>query len=904
MARCACGNATCSCVVKAAPNSGITVVGNGSPTRPYQIGQVGGGNPLANLDVIDDPSLDLTISGAGTATDKRIITGKAHPAMRELRDVDASDVPANGDVVTWSTSLSKWVFSPPAAGSGVPPGGTTGQVLTKYSNLDGQANWQTPASGGGTVGPSEPYYASSRRQGAAVSTTSGVVTTIPWDTEDFTDGIPFSAGVFTIPATGYYQVNARATFDANATGPRNIRAVVAGSASTAGIFQGTPMAGSGTSVALSRLLKLTAGDTVTIQVSQTSGGTLTITANTGYNSVDIYKVPSPGGVPTAERPYASSRGHVTATSIPNGTWTPIPFDTNQYEDGIAWDAGGTRYLIPADGYYQIDAGGCLAQNTTGYRALAIYQNSTPKSAVQVQPNAAASTGMGTSVTLKCVAGDYITTRIWHSAGAALAMSGGANNNFMAITKVPATIPASNGIIGERIYASSRGQQSGYSLASSTSHTVMPMDVEVKTDGIAWDATQNGFIIPVSGWYRVTGGMQFGSAAAGYRLISFALNGAQFAVSSDVPGVANGGQTVVLTRERYFTAGDLVQLRAAQNSGAALAFASSPSYNFFDITKIPSVFPQSVAIGEKTYTIAYRQTTSQSFASGGNGDPVLWDALDYSEGGITYDGAGRFIVPVAGYYQVNAKVHWAANATGRRRIRIGLDGSSGVPGIMTEPSSGGASDGLVHGFSRVLKCNAGSQIIVGVDHTAGVALTVGPYTSVDITKVPAPAVAGSAASGVWGTAPLDKYGSDTLQGRPVYVDANGQLRAEPAGVWVDCKAEVRFCTDASTTANAGQSITSARYMKIGKTVWFSGYGVVGSGAVVNFALLLPPSAGVPYTATVQVGPPQAKIGGGDEIAGGWFLANGDRIINLIGASSAYSDSVANEQYRWSIVYEVL
>ena len=33
-------------------------------------------------------------------------------------------------------------------GGGLPVGGTTGQVLTKASAADGDANWQTPGSGG------------------------------------------------------------------------------------------------------------------------------------------------------------------------------------------------------------------------------------------------------------------------------------------------------------------------------------------------------------------------------------------------------------------------------------------------------------------------------------------------------------------------------------------------------------------------------------------------------------------------------------------------------------------------------------------------------------------------------------------------------------------------------------
>ena len=37
---------------------------------------------------------------------------------------------------------------------------------------------------------------------------------------------------------------------------------------------------------------------------------------------------------------------------------------------------------------------------------------------------------------------------------------------------------------------------------------------------------------------------------------------------------------------------------------------------------------------------------------------------------------------------------------------------------------------------------------------------------------------AAVSGVWGTAPLDTYGTDSTVGREIYVDANGQLRSRP------------------------------------------------------------------------------------------------------------------------------
>lgn len=131
MSRCACGTGTCSCIVKAAPDGSVVVVGNGSPTRPYLL-SVPGGNPLLNLTVQDDPTLDLTISGAGTAADKRIITGRATQSLTNLKDVSAVP-PAEGEIPVWRTN--HWEFEA-AAAAGLPISGSWGTPPLDIYGLD------------------------------------------------------------------------------------------------------------------------------------------------------------------------------------------------------------------------------------------------------------------------------------------------------------------------------------------------------------------------------------------------------------------------------------------------------------------------------------------------------------------------------------------------------------------------------------------------------------------------------------------------------------------------------------------------------------------------------------------------------------------------------------------------
>ena len=120
MARCACGTGVCSCIVKGAPNGGVTVVGNGSASRPYLL-SVPGGNPLLNLDVVDTPTLDLTITGSGTATDKRRIQGQATQSLTNLKDVRGT--PTEGEIPVWRTD--HWEFEA-AAAAGLPVSGSWG----------------------------------------------------------------------------------------------------------------------------------------------------------------------------------------------------------------------------------------------------------------------------------------------------------------------------------------------------------------------------------------------------------------------------------------------------------------------------------------------------------------------------------------------------------------------------------------------------------------------------------------------------------------------------------------------------------------------------------------------------------------------------------------------------------
>lgn len=135
MARCSCGNATCSCVVKAVANSGITVVGNGSPTRPYLIGNANAGGLTTVLDVTDTPTLNLEKLGTGVVGDKMSIYGTVTVKMTDLKDVaDPQGGPQSGEVPVWITD--HWEFRAPPT---TPPG-----AVTASHGIGGDGSGATP----------------------------------------------------------------------------------------------------------------------------------------------------------------------------------------------------------------------------------------------------------------------------------------------------------------------------------------------------------------------------------------------------------------------------------------------------------------------------------------------------------------------------------------------------------------------------------------------------------------------------------------------------------------------------------------------------------------------------------------------------------------------------------------
>lgn len=84
---------------------------------------------------------------------------------------------------------------------------------------------------------------------------------------------------------------------------------------------------------------------------------------------------------------------------------------------------------------------------------------------------------------------------------------------------------------------------------------------------------------------------------------------------------------------------------------------------------------------------------------------------------------------------------------------------------------------------------GTEWVYGPPSSGGggaVVVTQAPITGDGSTPNPL----GVNVAGTWGNAPLNVYGTNTLLGAPVYVDANGQLRSQPLGAQVMASGQAR------------------------------------------------------------------------------------------------------------------
>ncbi len=242
------------------------------------------------------------------------------------------------------------ITTPGPAGTGVPAGGTTGQVLAKNSNTDYDTEWVTGGGGGGSGDVVGPASSANDRLAAfdgvtgklikdSGATVAGIVALIPTTTSELTNDSNFattgdvtSAQVFAIQR-------------ANHTGTQNVSTITGlGTLATqSGTFSGTS---SGTN---------TGDQTISLTGDVTGSGTGSFAATVANNAITNAKA--------AQVATSTIKGRVTAgtgnVEDLTGTQATTLLDTftTSLKGLVPASGGGTTNFLRADGTFAAPPGG-------------------------------------------------------------------------------------------------------------------------------------------------------------------------------------------------------------------------------------------------------------------------------------------------------------------------------------------------------------------------------------------------------------------------------------------------------------------------------------------------------------------------------------------------------------------
>lgn len=216
-----------------------------------------------------------------------------------------------------------------------------------------------------------------------------------------------------------------------------------------------------------------------------------------------------------------------------------------------------------------------------------------------------------------------------------------------------------------------------------------------TTGASWKYTAQ-----VSGYYRVTGNIYYGSSSGGS--IDLYKNGSfltRITEKGAVVGQINGSTSISLN------AGDYMDLRS---SAAATTLTLGSAYNYMNIERISG--PSAIAATESINARYFASVTALS----GSLATINWTTKDFdSHLGMS---SGTYIVPTSGKYQVQSSLAVAGTFALNNAVNMQLQ-KNGTAVSEDNAIAGGATTSMNVNCSDIINCLAGDTIRVQVSSSA-------------------------------------------------------------------------------------------------------------------------------------------------------------------------------------------
>ncbi len=113
-------------------------------------------------------------------------------------------------------------------------------------------------------------------------------------------------------------------------------------------------------------------------------------------------------------------------------------------------------------------------------------------------------------------------------------------------------------------------------------TTLQFNTVIASNGIPYDIVNNWFTIPSSGLYGINAFYQAAANGVGVRSIFIYLNGNSIFSRAVAVSNINGGNNIEISVLDRLTAGDTLQIRVGQTSGAALNTALVGNMSDFSV----------------------------------------------------------------------------------------------------------------------------------------------------------------------------------------------------------------------------------------------------------------------------------------------------------------------------------
>ena len=286
------------------------------------------------------------------------------------------------------------------------------------------------------------------------------------------------------------------------------------------------------------------------------------------------------------------------------------------------------------------------------------------------------TGSTVTLDLNGAAGTYLTTTSAISSSVPMTWANGDTIYCKTATPLPILGWSSNTIMSDdatqRMVAGEVYPSANQTLAPNNSYVKVPMNTISGTldGGLSFDDTNDSLIVPVTGWYSLSGRVGFSASTnflANFYEPSIYINGViKCAGTTTIATVASQLSNPISCLKKL-NKGDYVQLYffgAGNNSSNTLTSAGGAStYTYLQVVKAGD--PSTISSTENVYAAYYASASTSNLSIAQSATEVVdYDTkIEDTHNAVTIGTGWKFTAPFSGLYQVNAVNALALQAAG-------------------------------------------------------------------------------------------------------------------------------------------------------------------------------------------------------------------------------------------------